>query len=410
MRTNRRVLLVMLLALSCFYAGFYLNPRDLFKDLHLSAPPNIEANQEFSKKLEEFMKVLAATRALYVDEKSPDELINLAMKGVVSGLDPYSHLYIGPEVQVAVEMLSDRTYNDGIGISVGLFSGYVYVTEVYAGYSAADAGIKSGDIITGVNGKKIYGMPLEQVVLLIKGKEGTTVPVEVMDTHSQKIRSVTLIRQKIKISSIFYVDLGSNAYIKVRSFNEETAKEFFQALMNAQGKSGLIIDLRNNPGGFLDQAVDMLSYLIGPDKVVIKAIGQTLRQEYRTKNVPNIPVKYPKNVTVLVNNFSASASEIMAGNLKHYKISKIIGVRTFGKAVMQGRFDLERPSIRPDKDTKFLLDITMARYYLPDGSDISSTGVTPDIKVEQADNFKAYDYLTDRDAQFLTALKFLRGN
>ncbi|OGM99467.1 MAG: hypothetical protein A3B91_04125 [Candidatus Yanofskybacteria bacterium RIFCSPHIGHO2_02_FULL_41_29] len=391
---RRNVLLVIFLCLLAFNIGFGIN---------------IRRNQE---KLDDFFRIMELVKAVYVEEKSDDELINLAMKGMVSGLDPYSHLFIGIEAGAVAEGFSrDKTYNEGVGISIGFFSDSIIVTEAFEGYSASNAGVKVGDRITKVDGKLVRGLTLGQVAGLIRGKEGTAVLIEFEDSHSKKTNTFSLVRQRIKVNSVVYKDLeGDNVYIKIRSFNSETKGEFFSSLLTAKSRSGLIIDIRDNMGGDLDTVVAMLGYILGPDKLVINTKGRASNDEFRTEKSASIPLEHPKKIVVLVNKMSASASEIMAGTLKHYKLATIIGTQTFGKGVAQFVINPDSSNKPPNESPRLLLVITSARYYLPDGSDINSIGISPDIEVNQADDFKGYEYLTAKDAQFQAALEFLRKN
>ena len=212
-----------------------------------------------------------------------------------------------------------------------------------------------------------------------------------------------------------YKDLDRQiAYIRITEFAfPETTVRFYGALARASNKAGLIIDLRDNGGGALDAASMMIGYFVGPNRLVVNTKGRDFQGEPYT--APHLtpahdwtPVKYPPKIVVLVNNYSASASEVMAGNLQQHKDVTILGVRTFGKATVQNYLDIDKPDHVPDANTRLLLGITIARYYLPDGTDISSVGVMPDIEVEQPDNFRIYEYGTRRDRQLQEALKFLR--
>ncbi len=363
-------------------------------------------------KLDDFFMVYSEILSHFVDEKQADELMSLAMKGMVNGLDPYSNLFVDKkESQEMLSYFSESSYSGGIGISINRYGKEVYVTEVFDGTPAYKGGIVPGDLITKIDGNNVYGMNNAQVSTLIKGQEGTSVSLEIKSRKSQKPKTVSITRQKINISSVTYKNLENNiGYIKVRAFNklEETGFEFFEALHALQNKEKLIVDVRNNGGGSVATVIDMVGDFIGPELPVIIKKGRVDEVPFSTKDTGLNPVNYPKKIVVLVNNFSASASEIMAGNLQYYQIAKIIGVRTFGKATVQDYLDLDKSDHYPDENTRLLMGITIAHYLLPDGRDITKTGIVPDIEVEQAENFRFYDYGTKKDAQLQEAIKFLK--
>ena len=297
------------------------------------------------------------------------------------------------------------------------------MVEAFEGFPAHEAGIEPGDMIKTVNGKDVYGMNPDIVRSLIVGPTGTTVSVEIDSPRLSKPTTVELTRRDIKVASVVAKELDDKTmYIKVRAFKEpeETAAEFFDALVGASRGDRLIIDLRNNGGGAVNTVVDMVGDFIGPDKVVMiekKRDGRA--HPYKTENTGTTPVAYPKKVVILVNNDSASASEIMAGSLQYYGVATIIGVRTFGKARVQQYLDLEKSDHVMDENTRLLMGITTGRYFLPGGEDgkgdkigkdITNVGVEPDIEVEQPDGFRGYEYGTLRDAQLQAAIEFLKKN
>ncbi len=363
---------------------------------------------ELVNKMQDFLKVYSMAKDGYVNVKTSQDLMNLAMKGMVGGLDPYSNLFIGDEAQEMLKVFSDQNYSGGIGVTIGRFGKNVYITDVFEGSPAAKAGIKPGDILAKVENKDIFGMAPDQVASIVRGKEGTTVSVEIKGPRLQKPKILSLVRQKIQVASIVYRNIDVNTgYIKIRQFTEDTEPQFLKALLKANRKSSLVIDLRNNPGGLLATVINMVGDFIGPDKTVIIARSRSGNQSFTTSFAAT-SFKYPKKVAILINNSSASASEIMSGNMQFYKIGKLIGVRTYGKAFAQNYIDVNHPGQRPGKDTTLLMGLTIAHFLLPNGVDINSVGVQPDIEVQQPENFKAYQYLTVNDAQFQAALKYLR--
>jgi carboxyl-terminal processing protease len=164
--------------------------------------------------------------------------------------------------------------------------------------------------------------------------------------------------------------------------------------------------LRDNGGGSLDAVNKMVGFLVGPGKVLVSTKGRSDSSELLTPtDVDTTTIKYPKKIILLINNNSASASEIMAGNLKYYKVATLVGIRTFGKATAQNYLGLDSPILL---ESRLIIGITIARFYLPDGTNITGEGIQPDIDIEQPENFKRFDYLTGKDAQFQEALKILK--
>lgn len=382
------------------------------------------SDEDFNQKIHDFFLVLHGARLHFIDEKTSAELLTLAMKGMISGLDPYSNLFIDKEVQEMRKGFSENRYPSGVGMSFGRFGKYIYVTEVYEGFPADKAGIESGDMIKTINGKDVYGMDSSQIGNLMRGPKGTIVSVELMSQRLQKPTIVKLIRQEIKIKSVVYKELDDGiAYIKVKAFKKlrETGAEFSDALLRASRNSRrLIVDLRNNHGGSVETVVDMVGNFVEPGKVVMVekerygAIRFNITEKKRV--IPNL---YPKKIVILVNNNSASASEIMAGSLQYYGVAEVVGIRTFGKARIQVYMDLEKEDHTVDENTRLLMGVTTGRYFLPGGEnrkgdnigqDITNIGVMPDIEVEQSNDFRSYEYGTLRDAQFQAAIKFLKKN
>src|SRR3989344_3684900 len=412
MRNRRRFLVLFVILGFSLLTAFCLNIRTSNVGFFTG-----NSDRASDDKMKEFMKVYAEVQNRYGDKKSPEELMNLAMKGMVSGLDPYSNLFIGSEVKGVVSNFTDRKYIGGIGLSIMRLGKSIYVTEVFEGYSASKAGIRPGDVILSINGRSVYSLAPDQVVNLVLGKEGTSVSLEIKGLHAQKPQVFNLIREKIEVDSVVYKDLSKDiGYIKIRSFTDQTVGKLFFSLVQIEvdRKSGLIIDLRDNGGGSLRAVASALEFLVGSGKLILEIRGREYVRKYETAMGVITPLQprridqNPPKVVVLINNLSASASEVMAGNLKHYKVATLIGVRTYGKATVQDYIDVERPGSLPTAETKLLLGVTTARYFLPDGTNISSVGVNPDIEVEQPDNFRSYEYLTEKDSQFQAALQFLR--
>lgn len=369
---------------------------------------------ETVKKLYDFFVVHDFIKSEYVDEKNSADLLRLSMIGMVDGLDPYSNLFVDEDAESINKRLGGEENFSGIGLTIMKFSGEVVITEVFENSPAAAAGLQPGDVISKVNSESVFSMSVEKVAGLIKGEEGTLVVLEIKSARFQKPRSVNVLRRRVTVKSVSHKDFGNIRYIKIKSFLPETSGEFLEILAGSLNKKGLIIDLRNNGGGALATVNEMVGFFVGPNKTLITEKGRIVNQEVVTIT-PDVvtfmgaftgatDAKLPK-IVMLVNNFSASASEIMAGNLKHYKIATLVGVRTFGKATVQNYVSLDGQQLA---DSRLIIGLTVARYYLPDGSDITGNGIQPDMEVELPEDFKQFEYLTKRDFQFQEALKILK--
>lgn len=362
------------------------------------------------------LRIMFMIQDFHVEERSMEEILNLAMKGAVEGLDPYSHLFLGQEAARIMRSLSGEENYVGIGATIQSINKDTVVISVINNSPAMIAGIEPGDIITRVNGKSVWGWSVQEVADAIKGQENTVVTVEIRSAKSQKPKTLELVRRRVVMISVvsrndLVKDIG---YIKISAFSSETPGHFREALEALDGKEGVVIDLRDNPGGDLDAVVKMIGYMIGPDRLVISEKNNNPSSIFQVKEVLTSdkrvlsPAFSRVNTVVLVNNFSASASEVMAGVLRHHNAATVIGVRTFGKASVQIYSDIDERFHAPE-DTSMIIGLTIAKYYLPDGSDISRDGISPYIEVEQPEDFRRYEYLTERDAQFMEAVEFLKG-
>lgn len=364
----------------------------------------LEAHPELIPKFYDLIYLLDWLEGFYIDKKSGEELVNLAMKGMVSGLDPYSNLLIDKEARDAAESLRVEDKYTGVGMGIIKQGRDCVITSVFKNSPALKAGLEPGDIILKVNNQDVSNLNSLGVQNLVRGEEGTEVSIEIRSKRFQKPRIFRLTRANIVYISVDTDDLGKYGYVKISQFVDETPDRVKKALNQFQDKKGLIIDLRDNPGGSLDSVNKIAGLFIGSDKITITMKGrdQQLIKELRT-NVQK--EKYPSKVVVLVNNFSASASEILAGTLQYYGVAKIVGVRTFGKAVGQSVWDMATDD---SGNVRLLLSLTTFKYFLPDGRSISNTGVEPDIEIEQTNNFRIYEYGTKKDRQLQEAIKFLK--
>ena len=308
--------------------------------------------------------------------KSDKELVEAAIRGMISVLDDnYAEYFTAEEYQRIMESYSGTA--SGIGVVVTLDDeGRVVVVRVLEGAPASETDIKEGDIIIGVNGTDIAGMDLEKVVAMIKGKEGTSVNIEIYRPSTTETFKITVIRAKFDIpnlvSDIFEEDVGYVWYYDFQIGGVNQLDSEIKKLISG-GARGLILDLRNNPGGAWDDAIEVSDLFLNEGKIV-SVKGRSNNKE-RTDEYIASEGKYTEiPLVVLINEFSASASELVAGALKDNNRAILIGEKSYGKGVVQALYELSDNS-----GIKF----TTAKYFLPSGISIDGTGITPDIIVEQ---------------------------
>lgn len=308
---------------------------------------------------------------LYEDEIDEDKLISGIYSGYAAALgDPYTEYYDEEETQALLESTSGEFSGIGASLSLAEDSESVKVIKVYEDSPADKAGLKADDIIYQVDEKETAGNDLDTVVSWIKGERGTDVTLHVR-RGSEKLQ-LTATRDKVEIQTVEYKMMEEQiGYIMVSEFDEVTLEQFETALndLEEQGMERLIIDLRNNPGGNLDTVADMLRLLL-PEGTIVSMKDKEGNTEELTCDGSH---EFTKPLAVLVNQYSASASEIFSGAVQDYGIGKIVGVTTYGKGVVQQIMDMGDGSC---------MKITIAEYYTPNGRSINGVGVTPDVEAE----------------------------
>ena len=336
-------------------------------------------------------------------ENVEDETILAGMyKGMLESLDdPYSRYYTQEEYAELNESNSGSYCGIGALVAQDSKTGKVYIVEAYEGGAAKEAGIVAGDSITKVNGKSVKKEELTDVVERMKGKEGTTVEIEFYIAKSKTHQTFTMERRNVEVPSVEYQMLKDNVgYIQVSGFKETTAKQFSEALDKLEKKNmkGLIIDLRDNGGGLLDSVVDMMSRIL-PEKKEIVSVKD--KNGKGTTYFSRDEKTFDKPFVVLVNENTASASEVFAGAVQDYKLGKLVGTTTFGKGIVQtvmGLFD--------DSAIK----LTTAKYYTPNGRNIHKTGLEPDIEVELDEKLQQKGfYSMDEDNQLQKGIQVLQN-
>jgi len=333
---------------------------------------------ETSRQLDVLGKVLGIVRSDYVDKPDDDKLVAAAIDGIVKSLDPHSS-YMDAKSYRDMQVTTSGQFG-GLGMQVNMEDGLLKVVSPIDDTPAARAGILAGDVITQVDGAPVKGLNLSQAVEKMRGTPGTEVRLEIMRKDRADPINLTLIREIIKVSSVRQQLEGNDVgYVRITQFNGRVADELKQAIQSLTTKApaeqikGYILDLRNNPGGLLDQAVRVAgAFLISGEIVSIR--GRDPDQVQRFTAVPGDLIE-GKPLIVLINGGSASASEIVAGALQDQKRATIIGSRTFGKASVQ--------TIIPLGPGNGALRLTTARYYTPSGRSIQAQGIAPDIEVLQ---------------------------
>jgi carboxyl-terminal processing protease len=336
----------------------------------------------------------------FLDDIDEEKMADSVYKGVIDGLgDDYAAYYTAEEYQDIQEKTEGIYCGIGAYLSADTQSGAITVVKPMKNSPAEKAGVKAGDIIYAVDGKEVSNMEISQVQALVKGEQGSEVKLTLL--RKEKKVEVTVTRDEIVEDTVSSKLLdGKIGYIQVTSFEKVTAKQFRAAIkkLEKKGEEGLIIDLRNNGGGLLDTAVDMLDRMLPEGVVVYSKDKSGKKQEYKAED----PDKFDKPLVILVNGNSASASEVFCGAIQDEKAGVLLGTTTFGKGIVQGVFSLDDGSA---------VKMTTAKYYTPKGRNIHGKGLTPDVEVELTDEEEtlpvsgkkvdnqlkaAYDYLTQK--------------
>jgi len=359
---------------------------------------SFSANDDIYKKIDLFSEVLDKISKEYVEEINQSKGMDAAINGLLQSLDPYS-AYMTPKMFDDMQTETSGKFG-GLGIEIGMESGVVKVISPIADSPASKVGIKAGDYIVKINDKQVQGKSLTEAVSLMRGPIGTDIKITVRRRGVKKALIFNITRDIVQISSVKYEVLDNKiGYIKLNSFNENSSDQIKNALKKFKKESnitGYILDLRNNPGGLLSQAIKISDFFLNDGEIVsTKSRKSSENRKWFAKKGDLID---GKTLIILINYGSASASEIVAGALKDHKRSIIIGENSYGKGSVQ--------SIIPLKN-KGAIRLTISKYYLPSGASISEVGVTPDIEIiEEAEKFKIN---TKTDNQLNFALKLLNG-
>ncbi len=334
-----------------------------------------QTGSETYRQLELFGDVFERVREDYVEEVSDEDLIEAAIQGMLASLDPHS-TYLNPKSFRDMQVQTRGEFG-GLGIEVTMEGGYVKVVSPIDDTPAYRAGIKSGDLITQLDGEDVLGLTLSQAVEKMRGKIGTSLKLTILRKGVEPF-DVDIVRDRIKIQSVRHRIEGNVGYVRITSFNEQTDTGLAKAVKTIQEELGdkligYVIDLRNNPGGLLDQAVAVSDAFLERGEVVsTRGRREESAQRFNAKK-GDITEGLP--LVVLINGGSASASEIVAGALQDHRRAILMGTATFGKGSVQTIIPLGRDGA---------MKLTTQRYYTPSGKSIQATGIDPDIEVEQA--------------------------
>ena len=362
-------------------------------------------NKSFSKneedvyqKIDLFSEVLDKINKEYVDEVNQGKAMDAAINGVLQSLDPYS-AYMSPEMFDNMQTETTGKFG-GLGIEVGMEAGVVKVISPIDNTPASRAGIKAGDYIVKINETQVQGKSLTEAVELMRGPVGTDIEITVRRIGEKKAIIFNITREIIEIESVKSKILDDKiGYLRLTSFNENSSEQIknkIKEIKKDKKIKGYILDLRNNPGGLLSQAIRISDFFLDYGEIVsTKSRKSSENRKWFSKKGDLID---GKTLIVLINYGSASASEIVAGALKEHKRAILIGENSYGKGSVQ--------SIIPLKN-KGAIRLTISKYYLPSGESISEVGITPDIEIEEGSDGFAIN--TDTDNQLNFALKLLNG-
>ena len=350
------------------------------------------------EKIDLFSEVLEKIQNEYVDEIDPTEAMDSAINGLLQYLDPYSS-YMSEETFQESQTESSGEFG-GLGIEVSMESGVVKVIAPIDDTPASRAGIKAGDYIIKIDDEQVRGKTLMEAVNLMRGPVGTTIEITVLRKSFSKAKNFKITREIIEIKSVVSKLVDDKVgYLRLRAFNENSSEQLKKEISEIEKNKklvGYILDLRNNPGGLLNQAIKISDFFLN-DGEIVSTKGRRNRENRRFFASKGDKIK-GKPLIVLINNGSASASEIVAGALQDQKRAILLGETTFGKGSVQSIIPLRnRGAIR----------LTISKYYLPSGKSISNVGVVPDIKIEEEGEEFSINTITDNQLNY--AVKLLTG-
>ena len=361
-------------------------------------------NKETYEYLDLFGQIFDRVRSEYVDEVTDQELIEKAIDGMLTGLDPHSG-YMNEEVWQEMQMDTQGKFG-GLGIEITMEEGFVKVISPIEDSPAYEAGILAGDFIIQIDDTPVFGLTLNEAVDLMRGEKGQPITITISRDGTEPFE-VKIIRDIIKIQSVkseVYDDIG---YLRITSFTEQTEDGLLKSIKNIQQENdnikGYVLDVRSNPGGLLSQAVKVSDIFLKRGEIV-STRGREKKdiRRYRAKNKDHTN---GKPLVVLINGGSASASEIVAGALQDHRRAIIVGTQSFGKGSVQTIMPFQRSNAENVSGIR----LTTARYYTPSGESIQGKGISPDIIVEQGE-FESYNFKRYSESDLKDSLDKNDGN
>jgi carboxyl-terminal processing protease len=377
MKRRRIIFLSSIILVTVLGLGFVVSKSDIYF--------------EISKNLELFGKVYKEISFNYVDDIDPQEFMRAGIKGMLSKLDPYT-VFIDEKNQEDIDLLTNGKYG-GVGISIGVRNDKVTVMEVLEGYSAQKQGIRIGDIITSIGDKIVKPEIIDEISSYVKGEPGTSVQLKVLRSNEDDTLTFNLIREEVIIKNLifadFYPENSNNVYLKLNNFSRSAGDEVYSALRELKNKkeiNSIILDLRGNPGGLLDVAVDICDKFLKKDLLIVSTRGKEPTSEKKYFAVEE-PLVGSEKLIVLINGGSASASEIVAGAIQDHDRGVILGTQSFGKGLVQ--------TITP-LSFNTSLKITTAKYYTPSGRCIQKVDYSKNSEViDEKDSLSKDVFSTD---------------
>ena len=350
------------------------------------------------EKIDLFSEVLEKIQNHYVEEIDQAETMDSAINGVLQSLDPYSG-YMNPKIFEESQTETSGEFG-GLGIEVSMEAGVIKVISPIDDTPAARAGIKAGDYIVRIDGEQVRGKTLMEAVNLMRGQVGTSIVITIRRKGLNRAKDIKIIREIIEITSVVSKLVNNKVgYLRLRSFNENSSDQLKKEISEIEKNEklvGYILDLRNNPGGLLSQAIKISDFFLNDGEIVsTKGRKNSENRKFFAKKGDKIN---GKPLIVLINNGSASASEIVAGALQDQKRAVLLGETTYGKGSVQSIIPL---------NNKGAIRLTVSKYYLPSGKSISEVGVMPDIKVEEEGEEFFINTITDNQLNY--AVKLLSG-
>ena len=356
------------------------------------------SENDIYKKIDLFGEVLEKINKEYVDEINQSESMDSAINGLLQSLDPYS-AYMSPEIFNEMQTETSGEFG-GLGIEVGMEAGVVKVISPIDDTPASRAGIKAGDYIVKIDNIQVQGKSLSEAVDLMRGPVGSGIELTIRRRGEKKALTFNIVREIIEIKSVKADLIKKNiGYIRLTSFNENSGRQIEKEIKNFEKNkevSSYILDLRNNPGGLLSQAISISDFFLDNGEIV--STKSRKKSENRKWFAKKGDLTNGKTLVVLINYGSASASEIVAGALKDHKRAILLGENSYGKGSVQSLIPLKNDGA---------IRLTVAKYYLPSGKSISEVGVSPDIEIsEETDDFRIK---TETDNQLNYSIKLING-